>query len=116
MNHETQQSAVRHDEGASPLERANRLSLAVAFSFPALRRGCEKVRLLLGQVFGKPKGPDLDLPPHEGLVHRSVHQDFRLERDARIRMAHEIGATQKEIAEEVGLSQARVSQIIRGKK
>lgn len=115
MNHETQQSAVRHDKGASPSERADRLSLAVAFSFPSLRRGWAKVRLLLGQVFGQPKGPDLDLPPDEGVVYGSSYRNKTLSRDALIKEMYASGVKQTKIAAEFNMSQSRVSQIIRGK-
>ena len=115
MTHETQQSAVRHDKGASPLERADRFSLAVAFSFPTLRRGLSKVRLLLGQVFGKPSGPELDLPPDQGVVYGSSYRDRTLSRNTLIKEMYASGVTQTKIAAEFKMSQSRVSQIIRGK-
>jgi len=114
MTHETQQRNVRHNEGASPLERADRLSLAVAFSFPALRRALKKVRLLLGQGVGKSKGHSLDLPPDDGVVYGSSYRDKCLTRNMLIREMHESGVTQTKIASEFGISQSRVSQILKG--
>lgn len=116
MGHETQQRKLRHDEGASPSARANRLSFAVAFSFPTLRRALKKVRVLLGQVFGKPKGRSLDLPSDTGVVFGSSYRDKTVERDSLIKEMHSGGVKQRMIAEEFNLSQSRVSQIIRGSK